>query len=250
MNGFKASVFWALLAWSCAAQSALHKCVDEAGNTRYSDSPCPEASEAERLPMPGSALSVVEKRGPELPGVHPSWLVLPGESGQELSCGGRSCVCGDYEVRHRSREPEQRLLRAIEMLPEQWLDYENATAELRLRKWHNLDRDSGYDLNRTSCHLRISQRTVEMYYEDYLAPLLKRPQVEVTTLRHQRQNCQRPTGDEANSGDAWLAYEQCENKGLEGRAAIHHVPSSRDYSLQRLQKAFAVLQEPRPGWVP
>lgn len=239
-----------LMAVAGIAHGALHKCQDAQGRTRYSDSPCPAASVVESQPMPGSPIAVVTEQGPSLPGIDATWLQRPAYAKGEIQCSGRSCFCGDQEYQQGNRDPEQWLLRAMESLPRQWDDYEAATAQLRLRAWNNVGQANHYGVTRASCQLRISQSIVHAHYEAYLSPLIaapvSQPEVVIPAAKANTR-CQRPSGDAANSGDAWLAYERCETQGLEERAHVQRLPSSKSYSLQRLQRALEALNAPRVG---
>ena len=245
----KLALATSLMLLSPLSQAALHKCVDASGATRYSDVPCAEAAEAESQPMPGALLSAIAEEAEPLTGIHSSWLQTPAYADTEVECRGSKCYCGETSFRQPSKKPEERLLKAMEALPKLWDDYQNNVDELRLQSWSGREVSATHRVRRVSCELRMNQQFLRELHDDLVAPLLHAQSQSVQQLRKKRGQCQRPSGEQTNSGDAWLAYERCENEGLEETTRAHSTLTASAYSAQRLQRALDTLAQPRPSWV-
>ena len=252
MLGSRMKLNWVLLLFSLLfahqAESALHKCVDANGKTLYSDVPCPEEQAAEVKPMPGGVNALAVEGAVEgLPGIHPTWMQTPAYLQDPVRCVDRLCTCGKWEFSQSEKE-DQRLLSALNSLPNHWRSYELSSREFNQREWSGGKPRSTDGLRRAACEIRVEQKILVDLYPKLVPQMVDEHARNLEWLQRISERCRQPdSGRSTETNAAWAAYERCRNEARAEQSKANQKLNQTRRTDDRLREALAELELPRPS---
>lgn len=231
------------------AQAALHKCVDAAGKTRYSDMPCPEAEQAESQPMPGSgqARSAEMREKLESSGLHSSWFEAPQYLVDRPQCTARLCSCGSERVK-LNEEPVSTLLNAMLSLPSLWQAHAAAS-----QRWESMGQKQASfpavrgEVENLACRVVIYQLIVADLFPTTAEGALQEHQQREQRLADIDARCKKPDESGWTQSEEAKEWVRCRDQNRAAHNEAVRQRRSTGGSARALEDATDALSQAKPA---